>query len=341
MMRGVLCSFPPSARRAGAVGALAAALALLAAGPAPAQNARRPAIPFCLPADADAAVAGDLMALDRKLFEGLSVTAEGCGTDAALWTKGDIRFGLAATADFIAARDKGLPVVAIGAGFLESPVVFYTLAGAEISGPPDFSGKRIHLGAWPDAAPVYRFLFRGRGLSRDQIREVPAASIEALAAGEVDIWAGHVGKEAYRLQQRSVAYRVVRPTDFGLHVPGSVYFTTERAIRDYPNTVDRFLRGVIAGWTAVYADPDAAAARVARLRQRPEEEPRVAFEIREQRDYVRPSARRFAEYDDRQWKQLRDMLIAERTIDDSFDFSVAVNYTMLREAYRRPLSFAK
>jgi hypothetical protein len=55
---------------------------------------------------------------------------------------------------------------------------------------------------------------------------------------------------------------------------------------------------------------------------------------------VLPLGRRFGEFDERQWKMLRDIMFNERLIDDTFNLSAAVNYDVLRAAHRRPLSFA-
>jgi hypothetical protein len=63
------------------------------------------------------------------------------------------------------------------------------------------------------------------------------------------------------------------------------------------------------------------------------------FELAAQRDFVVPLSRRVAEFDDQQWKQLRATLTSARLMDGSVDLGRAINYDILKEAYRKPISF--
>jgi hypothetical protein len=50
---------------------------------------------------------------------------------------------------------------------------------------------------------------------------------------------------------------------------------------------------------------------------------------------------RFAEFNQGQWRSLRDVLLIQKRMADPVDLSTAVTYDFLREVYRKPLSYAK
>ncbi len=289
--------------------------------------------------------AGEMVAARSGLFEreGLHLELKPGGVDAdpiTLVSSGADTFGVARGDAFLVARAKGAPIVAFAAGYLESPVVFYALEQSKIHVPQDFIGKRVTRQAGQDTATIYDAMLANLQISRSQVREISKGTdIAALLNGDVDIWPGHVGKESYVLRQKGIPYTVVYPSNYGIHVPGTVYFTSEKIIRDHPSLVQKFLRAVIAGWNLAYADYSKSAPLISSFDDKTLTPDRVHFELREQRDLVFPLGRRFTEFDDRQWKLLRNILINERLIDYSIDMSKAVRYDFLREAYRKSISF--
>lgn len=289
--------------------------------------------------------AGEMVAARAGLFEreGLHLELKPGSIEADsinLVASGIDTFGIARGDNFLIARSKGAPIVAFAAGYLESPVVFYALEKSGIHTPQDFIGKRVARQAGQDTATIYDAVLANLKISRSQVREISTATdMAAFLNGDVDIWPGHVGKESYVLQQMGIPFNVIYPSNYGIHVPGTVYFTSEKIVRDHPSLVQKFLRAVIAGWHLTYADNSISAPLISAYDEKALTSERVHFELKAQREFVFPLGRRFTEFDDRQWKLLRNILINERLIDDSIDMSKAVRYDFLREAYRKSISF--
>jgi ABC-type nitrate/sulfonate/bicarbonate transport system substrate-binding protein len=288
--------------------------------------------------------AGEIVAAHAKLFErnGIAIelrrSGEGIDPIAAVVGGADT-FGVTDSISFLNARDKGQPIVAFGAGLIENSIVFYTLEKSGIRAPQDFIGKRVGRRAGTDSAILYDALLKNTGLSRSQIREsATETDLDALLSDRVDVIPGRIGREGFLLRQKNVPYTVIRVSDYGIHVPDTVYFTTEKLVFDRPSLVQRFLQGAIAGWTMTYADTAKSIPLIVAAGKdlTPEQ---VQFELAAQRDFVMPLSRRVAEFDDQQWKQLRAILTSARLMDGSVDLSRAVNYDILKEAYRKPISF--
>jgi ABC-type nitrate/sulfonate/bicarbonate transport system substrate-binding protein len=293
----------------------------------------------------DVAHVGEIVAAREGLFEraGLRVALtrpDGGYDPIAAVTRGDDIFGVTDSKSFLVARAKGAPLVAFGAGYLESPIVLFALEQAEIRNLQDLVGKRVAREPGSDAAIIYDALLAKAGLSRGEMREVNGqAGIEALSKRAIDVLPGPVAALSYALDQQGIPYTVVRPSDYGIHVPGTVYFTTEKFAREHPSAVERFLKAVIAGWQTTYADEAKSVALIVAAGEGALTVDQVRLQLAAQRDFVRPPARRFAEFDSGQWKQLRLILQNARLLDESVNLSRAVNYDFLKEAYRKPVTF--
>jgi ABC-type nitrate/sulfonate/bicarbonate transport system substrate-binding protein len=290
--------------------------------------------------------AGELVARQSGIFERLGLHLDlkpaSDANPVTLVSNGTATFGVTRGDIFLVARAKGAPIVAFAAGYLESPVEFYVREKSGIHTPRDFIGKRVARQTGHDTAMIYDAMLARLQISPGQIREISTGTdITAFLNGEVDVWPGHVGKDSLVLQQKGVAYDVIRPTNYGIHVPGTVYFTSEKIIHDHPELVQKFLVAIIAGWNLAYADYTKSVPMILALDEKGVASDQVRFELKDQRDNVLPLGRRFTEFDDSQWKMLLNILIDARLIhdSDSFNLSRAVTYEFLREAYRKPISF--
>jgi ABC-type nitrate/sulfonate/bicarbonate transport system substrate-binding protein len=291
-------------------------------------------------------LAGLVVAARAGLFEreGLLVEFMPGGPEADPIEKvasGADTIGLVAADRFLVARGKGSPIVAFAAGYLESPTVFYLPEASGIRTPRDFPGRRVGYQAGTHTALVYEALMAKLELPRNRMQEVAVGADPApLLEGKVDVWPGSIG-QAWTLRQRNFAYAVIAPINFGIHMPGTVYFATEKTLRDHPALIRQFVRALIAGWNQVYADPAASIPLIASYDEWKLTPDRLRFELDQQREFIRPLAMRFAEFNQTQWRALREILLRQKLMAESVDLSTAVSYEFLREAYRKPGSYAK
>lgn len=287
--------------------------------------------------------AGELVADEAGFFRNANVRPDfqfGRNSDDAIAAvvEGRATVGVADPISFLKARAAGLPIVAFAAGHVENGTVFYALGKANVRAPEDFVGKRVARVNGAHATIFYDALLNMRGISRSDIRETEQnADVQGLLSEAVDVIPGRVGRDAFALRSAGVSYSMVRMFDFGIHVPDLVYFATEKTVRDRPSPLVRLVEGVVAGWSKAYVDVGAASRIVADKAGLPIDQ--AAFELAEQRDFVITVGRRVMEFDQLQWKQLVRILVNARQLDEYFDLSRAINYAILKDAYRRPISF--
>jgi NitT/TauT family transport system substrate-binding protein len=293
------------------------------------------------------ASAGEMLAARAGLFERENLHVElraggDAGDPIVLVGRGTDMFGVARADSFLRARGKGAPIVAFAAGYIESPAVFYVLRKSGQRTPQDFIGRRVGRRGGDDTALSYTAMVERVGLPRSRISEVPVeADLSMLLRGDIDVWPGHIGEEDYALSKKNVEYTVINPGGYGIHLPGTVYFTSERTIAEQPQVVQKFLNGVIAGWQLTYADYSTSVPLISAFDEKRLTADYVRFGLEHQREYMRPLGMRFGEFNEGLWRSLEDILLSQRLLDRRVDMAAALSYDFLRDAYRRPLSFGK
>lgn len=289
--------------------------------------------------------AGELVAEEAGFFRRAHVQPDlrfGGSSDETIAAVVDGRatVGVADPITFLKARAKGLPIVAFAADYVENATVFYAMEKSGIRAPEDFVDKRVGRLAGSHSALFYDAMLNMRGISRGNIRETgDRVDVAGLLAGAIDVIPGRIGAEGFALRTSGAPFVTLRLFDFGIHVPDLVYFTGERTLRDRPSVLVRLVEAVVAGWSRTYVDPAAAARLVAAKAGNQISAEQAAFELSVQRDFVITVGRRVMEYDAQQWKQLVQLLVNARQLDEYFDLARAVNYDVLKDAYRRPISF--
>lgn len=288
----------------------------------------------------DPGFAGEMVASKAGLFEklGLNIDIRPGGFDAdpiRLVASGADTIGVTGADSFLLARAKGVPIVAIGAGYLRSAVVYYSLQKSGIKSPYDFVGKRVGYQAGQDTATIYEALLAKLGISRSSIHEIPVRfDFSPLLTGEVDVWPGYVATQSYALKQRNIPYNIIEPSSYGISVLGTVYFVTEKTLTDNPELIRRFVKGVTAGWQLTFADYDKSIPLISSydpINLPPE---LVRFNLDVQRQYFRPDGMRFCEYTKAQWDALEQILVQEKLLSRPVDLETAVNYSFVMEAYQ-------
>jgi len=291
--------------------------------------------------------AGEMVAARAGLFEreGLQIELKAGNGEAdpvLLVSSGIDLFGVVNAGNFLAARAEGAPVVAFAGEYLESPVVFYVSEKSGIRTPNDFFGKRLGYQPGQDTAMIYQALMAKLLLSRSEVHEVRVSSdFAAFLNGTVDGWPGPVGAEAYIFKQRGFGYNFLTPAEYGVHVPGTVYFTTERTIREQPTLVRRFLRAVISGWELTYADEATSTPLIVSYDPMSLTPELIRFRLQQQREFLRPFGARFGEFEDTHWRSLQDNLVLQRVIKEPTELSTAVTFEFLRDVYRKSESLAR
>jgi NitT/TauT family transport system substrate-binding protein len=288
----------------------------------------------------DPGFAGELVAARAGLFneQGLDIEIKPGGFDAdpiRLVASGADTIGVSGADSFLLARAKGVPIVAIGAGYLRSAVVYYSLSKSGIRSPQDFIGKRVGYQAGQDTATIYEALLAKLGIARRSMEEVPVRfDFSPLITGEVDVWPGYIATQSYALNKRGIAYNLIEPSSYGIDVLGTVYFVTENTFRNKFDLLRRFMKAVVSGWALTYSNYDKAVPLISSYDPKSLPPDLVRFNLDVQRDYFLPRGMRFCEYVEAQWSDLQGILLEQGLLQAPLDLAKTVDYSSLRSVYR-------
>lgn len=260
-------------RRTGAI--IGVVLALVAAAGVfaylqsrPAQESATTPVSLRLAWVYDMAEVGLFVAQDKGYFRqnGLDLKMEpgGFGLDPIkLVAAGTNDFGVAGAGNLLLARAQGVPVVAIGAEFQDTPVGFIVRKDSGVRSFADFRGKRVGIQTGSDTDVLYRALLSRNGMNSKDVREVPIQyDPTPFVSGQIDVLPGYVTNQPVTLRSKGMDVDVLSAGSQGLDYYGNVYFTSEKMLREHPERVRAFLAAARKGWETSFTDKPAAVAAV-------------------------------------------------------------------------------
>lgn len=240
---------------------------------------------------------------------------------------GTDNFGISYQTDVLTARAANVPVKSLAA-IVQHPLnTVMTLKSAGITRPKQLEGKKVGVPGVPSDIPLLQTMLQADGSSIDKVEIVPVGFdlVPALLGKKVDAVIG-----AYEVHEATVAelqgqpVQAMKVQDWG--VPDYyelVLVTSDKMIKENPETVRKFMRAVAKGYAEAQANqPAAIDALVAAFKDadRKVEEPGLARLIPLWREGSAPfgtqTTARWQTYAD--WLRARNLLDKEVKVADCF-----------------------
>ncbi|MGM0875417.1 MAG: ABC transporter substrate-binding protein [Bacillota bacterium] len=191
---------------------------------------------------------GNYAALKEDFYEdeGLDMTIEPGGpqiSSTQIVASGEAQFGYTQAEDLLIARDKGIPLVAIGAIFQKSPQVLITHEGT-VADFKDLNGKTVYTapgsGYWEYIKNAYDL---------DEVQDMAyTGSLATFIEDENAVTQGYATSEPYSLDEQGVKNEFLYIHDSGFETYANVIFTTEKVIEENPELVQAFMNATVKGW---------------------------------------------------------------------------------------------
>lgn len=195
-------------------------------------------------------------------------------------------FGIGAS-ELLLARANDKPVVALATIFQHSPLVLLALQGPEITTVHDLVGKKIEI--VPHEYELFAFM-QAMGLKREDFTLLPRASEpDALVEGKVAAISAYSTDEPFLLEQQGLSYLTISPRSAGIDFYGDSLFTSEKMIRQSPETVAAFREASLKGWQYALEHPEPVARLILEKYNKEKRMSHLLYEARAMRNLIMPN----------------------------------------------------
>ncbi|GBC61275.1 nitrate ABC transporter substrate-binding protei n [Desulfonema ishimotonii] len=204
-------------------------------------------------------VVGDLYADFYGIFKanGLDVTLKEGGPERDAIRElelGHAQFGVASADQVIRARSKGAPVVVLAQIFQANPLQWiYRTSQPPILSPEDLKGRVIGITYGGNDETIMRTLLAKGGIEEREVRLFSVRyDFTPFYQKKVDIWPvyrnsqGPILAEKLGKEREDVAF--FDPSRFGVRFVANSVVTSERMVREHPETVRNFISALLQGW---------------------------------------------------------------------------------------------
>lgn len=281
--------------------------------------------------------AGVYGAISQDYFadEGLTVTPTVPSDPTASLKQvglGRADFAISYEQEVLLARAQGIPVVAVGA-IVNHPlntVLVRTDRGIRTA--KDLQGKTVGVAGTPSDRPLLDSVVRTAGgdPTTVKVKTVGYTLAPALAAGKVDAVIGaYWNVEQIELQRQGVDVAALRLEDNGVpDYDELVVVTSDAMIRDHPETVRGFLRGLRRGQDWAATDQSGAVEALVAANKDLDKET-VAAELKVTADLLSPPDEPTLTVDPREWATFATWMRDNGLLTTPVDVSAAVTAEFL------------
>lgn len=203
--------------------------------------------------------AGYYMAKEKGYYaeKGLNVQINeisGDKTPLSQVLSGKADFGLS-TSGILLEYNQGKPVVALSAIFQHSPLVFVTRKDSGIDSVEALANKRVML--FHDSHSLELIaLLNTYGLLDKIIRKQTSFNVDDLIKGDVDAFNAYLSNEPQILEDKGIEYNIIDPSEYGINFYGDILFTSQRFLKNNPETVEDFRKASLKGWEYAFNHPE-------------------------------------------------------------------------------------
>ena len=161
---------------------------------------------------------------------------------------GKSTFGIGRSS-LIAASSSGKRVALLAAIYQSSPLVLIALKSSGINTIKDFEGKKLMMTKDAIETASIDAMITSSRIDESEIRYVEHSfSLEKLINSEIDLYAGYISNEPYKLQELGIAYKLFYPAEYGFDFYEDILFTTQKEIEEHPQRVKDFKEASLQGW---------------------------------------------------------------------------------------------
>jgi NitT/TauT family transport system substrate-binding protein len=274
-------------------------------------------------------VVGDLWADAQGIFEenGLKVTLKPGGPEKDAIKEleiGHAQFGVASADQVIRAVSKGSPIVVLAQLFQVNPLHWiYRPDRISLNTPQDLKGKAIGITYGGNDETIMRALLSKHNIKEEEVNFFSVRyDYTPFYKGEVDLWPLYRNAQApiigEKLRKAGEMFDLMSPSKLGIQFVANSVVTTQKMLKDRPETVKRFMNALLQAWRQAL-NPQNSEKAIDIVMKYNKETPReiVSNQLPATRILMLPTpAFEFGKIDVEAWKQTEQIMLAQKLIDN-------------------------
>ena len=210
--------------------------------------------------------AGYYVALDKGFYrrEGIDLTIIPGAPDVNpiyLVSSGIADFGTKWLADFLAAKDKGFPIISIAQILQSNGLILLAKAKSGIRTPEDLMGKKLGIWFFGNETQFFALMHK-RNISLNKMHiDALKWSIKPFLDGKFDVVMAMTYNEYLRVLDSGYEEKDINIIDFSqydLNFPGQVIFTNTATLKNRQDLCVRMVRASLQGWKWAMEHPEEA-----------------------------------------------------------------------------------
>jgi NitT/TauT family transport system substrate-binding protein len=285
----------------------------------------------------NASVTGDILAEDQNLFsqEGLDVKVKAGGPERDAIRElemGYAAFGVASADQVIRARAKGAPVVVIAQLFQINPLQWIIKTNkAPVNKVQDLRGRTVGITYGGNDETIMKTMLARAGIKE---KELTLASVRydytPFYLDKIEIWPVYKNAQGIiigeKLRKSGEDIRFFNPGDHGVQFVANSVVTSEKMMKNHPETVARFKKALLKGWHMAM-DPANQEMALAVLEKYNKDIPRALQEkqLTATRELVWPDRTRdIGIIDVKAWQQTEQIMLEQGLIKSAVNIEAAL-----------------
>ncbi|MDD3383177.1 MAG: ABC transporter substrate-binding protein [Bacilli bacterium] len=264
---------------------------------------------------------------DSKGFyeeKGLNVKIEAGGPNISpiqMVVSGANDFGIVGADQIILAREKGIPIVAIGVIYKETPEALISLKEKNIIVPKDLIGKKIAV-IYGNDEVLYNSFLSKQEIDRSILEEVPQIpDVSQLLTNQVDVKMAYEMNDPVLLQIKGKETNIIRFRDYGVDFYADTLFTTEDMIKNHPDIVKKFVKASFKGWDYSINNPNEAIDEVMNVNPNLNKEAQLGYLLSSIPIITKSEKLGFSDKDI--WENMQKELISQKMMINPIDIDKA------------------
>jgi NitT/TauT family transport system substrate-binding protein len=273
-------------------------------------------------------VVGDLWADSQGIFEknGLKVNVKPGGPEKDAIKEleiGHAQFGVASADQVIRAVSKGSPIVVLAQLFQINPLHWiYRPDRTPLKTPQDLAGKTIGITYGGNDEAIMRALLAKYNIKEEEVTLFSVRyDYTPFYKGDVDFWPLYRNAQApiigEKLRKAGEVFDLMSPSKLGIQFVANSVVTTQKMLKERPETVKRFMKALLQGWReALDSDNEEKAIETVLKYNKETPEKIVRKQLPATRILMLPSPQfEFGKIDVDAWKQTENIMLTQKLIE--------------------------